>query len=259
MASNQPYLRRTRKLPSQSAGFDDDNPPPQNAVATNARLSTRAPQVQHHLPTSRTYKHLRSRSQSQANFEAATQNSHSHSHSYSQSSSTASRYARKAASTAQLSQQQQPTTIESLISKPPASLTEALQDLRHLILTQGVAADADGNVSSCPARLRLESRLLTHHIVSTTDLHLVDPSRRGTNAHERICDVGPSWSLQQLLQNPQRYIPYTRNRSPIPPPRLRVIDYPVAQCVPMEDEGYRGRRTVRAGHERDCSAVPLCS
>ncbi|KAF8544244.1 rab-GTPase-TBC domain-containing protein [Trichophaea hybrida] len=54
------------------------------------------------------------------------------------------RYTRKAASTAQLSQNQA-ATIEGLISKPPASLTEALQDLRYLILTQGVAADTDGN------------------------------------------------------------------------------------------------------------------
>ncbi|KAI5815410.1 rab-GTPase-TBC domain-containing protein [Pyronema omphalodes] len=56
------------------------------------------------------------------------------------------RYARKAASTAILSSNNHPsTTIESLISKPPASLTEALQDLRYLILDKGVAADADGN------------------------------------------------------------------------------------------------------------------
>jgi len=41
--------------------------------------------------------------------------------------------------------QQQPTTIEGLINKPPASLTESLQGLRHLIITQGVAADGDGN------------------------------------------------------------------------------------------------------------------
>jgi hypothetical protein len=148
-ASNGPYLRRTRRFASQAA-IEEDHKPPQNAVATtNARLVTRAPQVQHHLPTSRTYRqHLRSRSQSQANFaETTTQSGHSHSHSHSQSSSTASRYARKVASTAQLSQQPQPPTIESLISKPPTSLTESLQDLRHLVLTQGVAADSDGNVS----------------------------------------------------------------------------------------------------------------
>ncbi|KAA8905481.1 rab-GTPase-TBC domain-containing protein [Sphaerosporella brunnea] len=147
MASNQPYLRRVRKYVPQP-GVDDDEPPKNAVPTTNARMATRAPQVQHHLPTSRMYKHLRSRSQSQANFSEHTINhthSHSHSHSQSQSSSMGSRYARKAASTAQLSQQQQPTTIESLISKPPASLTEALQDLRHLILTQGVAADAEGN------------------------------------------------------------------------------------------------------------------
>ncbi|KAI5846927.1 rab-GTPase-TBC domain-containing protein [Tricharina praecox] len=138
MSSNPPpFLRRARKFPSAS-GIEPDS----NAAATNARMSTHAPQVQNNgLPTSRNFKHLRSRSVSQANFGALS----SHSHSHSESSSTASRYARKAASTAQLSQQQQPITIEGLISKPPASLTEALQDLRHLILTQGVAADADGN------------------------------------------------------------------------------------------------------------------
>jgi len=140
MSSNPPpVLRRARKFPSAS-GIEADSTT-HNAAATNARMSTHAPQVQSHgLPMSRNFKHLRSRSMSQGNF--GTSSSHSHSHS--ESSSTASRYARKAASTAQLSQQQ-PITIEGLISKPPASLTESLQDLRHLILTQGVAADADGN------------------------------------------------------------------------------------------------------------------
>lgn len=142
MASNPPpFLRRARKFPA-AAGTETDATP-HNPAATAARMSAHAPQVaqSYGLPTSRTFRHLRSRSVSQANFAAAS----SHGHSHSESSSTASRYARKAASTAQLSQQQQPATIEGLISKPPASLAEALQDLRHLILTQGVAADADGN------------------------------------------------------------------------------------------------------------------
>ena len=96
--------------------------------------------------SSASVKHLRSRSQSQANFDTPAHPTSLHMHSNSQPAGL-QRFARKAVSTAQLSQHQ-PATIESLINKPPASLTEALQDLRYLILTQGVTADNDGNVAS---------------------------------------------------------------------------------------------------------------
>lgn len=55
------------------------------------------------------------------------------------------RFAKKAQSQANL-QPKQHSTIESLISSPPASLAEALVELRYLILTEGVTADLDGNV-----------------------------------------------------------------------------------------------------------------
>jgi cell cycle arrest protein BUB2 len=170
----QQPLRRVRKFPSSSIlenNFNDPIPTtstvatpnttntitsttaniPRISASTNARLSTNAPQVKHHLPTSRSSaKHLRSRSQSQANLDMPAHTPH-HIHSASQPSAL-QRYTRKAASTAQLSQHQA-STIEGLISKPPASLTEALQDLRYLILTQGVAADTDGNVCLSESKL----------------------------------------------------------------------------------------------------------
>lgn len=158
MASSLIQPRRVRKLPSSSVldtasnNFRADPDPASSTTttittptqaSTNARLAANAPQI-HSNPASRVpTRHLRGRSQSQANIKDDYSNGHQHS-----SSTSTIRNTRRVVSTAHISQRQAATTIESLISKPPASLTEALQDLRYLILTQGIAADSDGNVSS---------------------------------------------------------------------------------------------------------------
>ena len=156
MASSNAHIRRGRKFPpsvlEHSSRADPETPTAATTTttaiaptaasqaATNARLATNAPQVSGHPVSRAQLRHLRMRSQSQANLK----DDHG-GHHHSASLSTPLR-ARRVVSTTQMSQRPITPTIESLVAKPPASLTESLQDLRYLILTQGVAADTDGNV-----------------------------------------------------------------------------------------------------------------
>jgi hypothetical protein len=118
------------------------------SAPTNARLSANAPRVQKYLSSTMHPSHHQLRSRSHTQSQSQLLPHMDVQKSTSTSTAIPSRLlARRAASTAQLSHHAPPTTIEGLISKPPASLTEALQDLRYLILTQGVQADTDGNVS----------------------------------------------------------------------------------------------------------------
>ncbi|RPB14445.1 TBC-domain-containing protein [Morchella conica CCBAS932] len=91
------------------------------------------------------------------------------------------RFAKKAQSQANL-QPKQHSTIESLISSPPASLAEALVELRYLILTEGVTADLDGN---SPLRIYIWSILLGVTPMRTSDYVLL--VRRGaSNSYSKI-------------------------------------------------------------------------
>lgn len=130
--NNQPSLRRVKKFASSSV-LDSNYtsagaPPTLNPTQNNFRTLVNI--------TNHPLNHPRSRSQSQSQFEGPKFPFHNH---------QTQRFARKSVSQAALHVKQH-VTIESLISNPPASLVEALQDLRYLILTEGVTADMDGNV-----------------------------------------------------------------------------------------------------------------
>lgn len=127
---NQASLRRVKKFASSSvldSNYTSAGTPPtptQNNFRTLVNI------------TNQPLTHPRSRSHSQSQFEGPKFPVHSH---------QTQRFARKSVSQVALPVKQH-ATIESLISNPPASLVEALQDLRYLILTEGVTADMDGNV-----------------------------------------------------------------------------------------------------------------
>ncbi|KAI5798869.1 rab-GTPase-TBC domain-containing protein [Geopyxis carbonaria] len=157
MASNgSGGLRRVRKFPSSSVLENNYHEHAnQMPVSTGARLSAHAPKVQQSLqvhPATQT----RCRSQSQSQFDAPK---------YPVQGQAQQRFAKKAASTAQLSNRHH-GTIESLISRPPSSLVESLAELRYLILTQGVQADAEGN---SPLRIYIWSILLGVAPMRTND------------------------------------------------------------------------------------------
>lgn len=129
---NQASLRRVKKFASSSV-LDSNytsagTPPTLNPTQNNFRTLVNI--------TNQPLNHPRSRSHSQSQFEGPKFPFHNH---------QTQRFARKSVSQAALPVKQH-ATIESLISNPPASLVEALQDLRYLILTEGVTADMDGNV-----------------------------------------------------------------------------------------------------------------
>lgn len=129
--NNQPSLRRVKKFASSSvldsSYTNTATPPTLNPTQNNFRTLVNI--------TNHPLNHPRPRSLSQSQFEGPKFSFHSQ----------AQRFARKSVSQAALHVKQH-ATIESLISNPPASLVEALQDLRYLILTEGVTADMDGNV-----------------------------------------------------------------------------------------------------------------
>lgn len=130
--NNQPTLRRVKKFASSSvldSNYTNAGAPPTPNLSQSS-LRTLVNITNHPL------NHTRSRSQSQSQFEGPKFPVHNH---------QTQRFARKAQSQATIHVKQH-ATIESLISNPPASLVEALQDLRYLILTEGVTADMDGNV-----------------------------------------------------------------------------------------------------------------
>lgn len=133
-SNSQQSLRRVKKFASSSVLESNytnaATPPTPNPTQNNLRTLVNI--------TNHPLNHPRSRSLSQSQFEGPKFPFHNQ----------AQRFARKSVSQATL-QVKQHATIESLISNPPASLVEALQDLRYLILTEGVTADMDGNVRSC--------------------------------------------------------------------------------------------------------------
>jgi len=126
-----PGLRRVKKFPSSSvleSEYHNSAPSPVVLSTTQSASQSLANITNHPLAPKRP------RSQSQSQFDSSKYPVNNN-----------QRYARKAASSAQLVPKQK-ATIESLISRPPANLVEALQDLRYLILTEGIQADNDGNV-----------------------------------------------------------------------------------------------------------------
>ena len=125
-----PTLRRVKKFPSSSVLETEyqNSAPPAPYLSTARDASRSLANI-----TNQPLVHKRSRSHSQSQFDGPKYPVNNN-----------QRFARKAASNAQLPKQH--ATIESLISRPPASISEALQDLRYLILTEGVQADSDGNV-----------------------------------------------------------------------------------------------------------------
>lgn len=147
--SNPPSLRRVKKFASSSV-LDSNYtsagaPPTLNPTQNNFRTLVN---ITNHPPN-----HPRSRSQSQSQFEGPRFPFHNH---------QTQRFAQKSVSQAALHVKQH-VTIESLISSPPASLVEALQDLRYLILTEGVTADMDGNVRGRSCLFFIRMRRLIYY------------------------------------------------------------------------------------------------
>lgn len=183
--NNQPTLRRVKKFASSSvldSNYSNAGAPP-TPNPTQSTLRTLANITNHPL------NHTRSRSQSQSQFEGPKFPVHSH---------QAQRFARKAQSQAALHDKQH-ATIESLISNPPASLVEALQDLRYLILTEGVTADMDGNVRPTPTCRSQEMRrliIITIALVPSSDIYLVYSPWCDTNADKRLCLSRSSGSVK---------------------------------------------------------------
>lgn len=172
----QPSLRRVKKFASSSvldSNYANAGTPP-TLNPTQGTLRTLV-NITNHPPN-----HPRSRSQSQSQFEGPKFPFHNH-----------QRFTRKSLSQAALHVKQH-ATIESLISNPPASLVEALQDLRYLILTEGVTADMDGNVrdrsrtivSHPPYRVRRLISSVT--LVPSSYIYLVHPSWRHANEDRRL-------------------------------------------------------------------------
>lgn len=151
--SNPPSLRRVKKFASSSV-LDSNYtsagaPPTLNPTQNNFRTLVN---ITNH-PLNHPPNHPRSRSQSQSQFEGPKFPFHNH---------QTQRFARKSVSQAALHVKQH-VTIESLISSPPASLIEALQDLRYLILTEGVTADMDGNVRNRSCLFFIRMRRLIYY------------------------------------------------------------------------------------------------
>ncbi|CUS09054.1 unnamed protein product [Tuber aestivum] len=155
-------LRRVKKFPSSSvleSEYHNSAPPPV-VLSTTQTASQSLANITNHPPAAK-----RARSQSQSQFDGPK---------YPVSNNQ--RYARKATSSAQLVPKPN-AAIESLISRPPSNLVEALQDLRYLILTEGIQADSDGN---SPLRIYIWSILLGISPMRTSDY--VSLVRRGASS-----------------------------------------------------------------------------
>ncbi|KAL0639691.1 CDC16 protein [Maublancomyces gigas] len=161
-SNSQLSLRRVKKFASSSVLESNytnaATPPTPNPTQNNLRTLVNI--------TNHPLNHPRSRSLSQSQFEGPKFPFHNQTQ----------RFTRKSVSQATL-QVKQHATIESLISNPPASLVESLQDLRYLILTEGVTADMDGN---SPLRIYIWSILLGVTPMRTGDY--VSLVRRGASS-----------------------------------------------------------------------------
>ncbi|KAL7272080.1 CDC16 protein [Rhizina undulata] len=176
---NPPGSRRMKKFITTSPVVRNNNdqansrrspppPPPPAPVYSNGNpsLANTSAKITSHPPV---ITHVRSRSHSQTQYDSTPRFSSYH-----------QKYVRNAPTpTPQQSPPTpvQPLTIESLISKPPVSLVEALQDLRYLVLTEGIQADAEGN---SPLRIYLWSILLGVAPMRTNDY--VSLVRRGASS-----------------------------------------------------------------------------
>ena len=107
----------------------------------------------------------------------------------------------------QVINQGQSMSIEALLSKPPSgNLMDALKELRSLILSEGIPADADGHVCSSPSAPpapKVREPLLMNIIVLPTNLRLVHSPRRPPHALQGIPRPRSPWRLASILQNPQ--------------------------------------------------------
>lgn len=99
--------------------------------------------MHHQIEHAQSHQSLRSTTQSRARSQSQTQND-TLAHPV---RNPLHKHTRRAQSTAVLAPTRT-TTIEMLLTKPPTSLSESLKELKNLVLTQGVTADAEGNVES---------------------------------------------------------------------------------------------------------------